>query len=173
MKKILQFRVAALSLIICILTTPVFAQDIDRSLNSPAQTNTIQESQEHPHPDDVFEEGLSLLDRVAVFVTDHVGTFGFFLIIMFWTLLWLLWNTFAPPHWKFDPFPSFALWLFISNVIQLTLLPLLMVGQNISDMRFKAKIDVDHHIMINLSDKMDKIYEKLDQIDDQIKRIQN
>lgn len=38
------------------------------------------------------EESLSLLERVAVWITDHVGTMGFFLIILAWTVGWLGWN---------------------------------------------------------------------------------
>ena len=56
---------------------------------------------------------------------------GFFLIIMAWTFIWLGWNILAPPAWGFDPYPAFVLWLFISNMIQILLMPLIMVGQNL------------------------------------------
>lgn len=36
-----------------------------------------------------FRGSFSLLDRVALVVTRRVGTFGFFLIILAWTLIWL------------------------------------------------------------------------------------
>lgn len=32
---------------------------------------------------------------------------------------------------RFDPYAAFVLWLFISNMIQLFLMPLIMLGQNI------------------------------------------
>ena len=76
-------------------------------------------------------ERLSAIDKVAVWITEHVGSMGFFMIIFGWTLLWLSWNTLAPPHLRFDPFPSFVLWLFISNMIQIFLMPLIMIGQNL------------------------------------------
>lgn len=34
-------------------------------------------------------ERLSPLDKLAVWITDRVGTMGFFLIIFIWTVLWL------------------------------------------------------------------------------------
>lgn len=71
------------------------------------------------------------LDRLAVSITEHVGTMVFFLIIFTWTVCWLFWNMFAPKSLRFDPYPGFVLWLFISNMIQLFLMPLLLIGQNL------------------------------------------
>ena len=42
---------------------------------------------------------------------------------------------FAPTDLRFDPYPAFVLWLFISNMIQIFLMPLLMVGQNLQAKR--------------------------------------
>jgi len=56
---------------------------------------------------------------------------GFFTIIFSWTALWLSWNTLAPAELRFDPFPAFVLWLFISNMIQICLMPLILIGQNL------------------------------------------
>ena len=69
-------------------------------------------------------EKLSKLDNLALWVTVRVGTMGFFLIIMAWTFIWLGWNILAPSAWSFDPYPAFVLWLFISNMIQILLMPL-------------------------------------------------
>jgi uncharacterized membrane protein len=89
----------------------------------------------------------SMLDRVAVWITDHVGSMGFFLIIFTWTALWLGWNMFAPKAARFDPFPAFVLWLFISNMIQLFLMPLIMIGQNVqsrhADLRAEADLNIN------------------------------
>ncbi len=91
-------------------------------------------------------ENLSKLDKLAIFVTERVGTMGFFLIIFVWTLLWLSWNIFAPLQYRFDPFPAFVLWLFISNVIQLFLTPLIMVGQNLQGRHAEARAEADFEI---------------------------
>ena len=90
---------------------------------------------------------LSLLDRLACLITDRVGTMGFFFIVVFWTVIWLAWNLLAPPRLQFDPPTAFVLWLFISNLIQLLLMPLIMVGQNIqgrhSELRAESDLDVN------------------------------
>ena len=72
-------------------------------------------------------------ERLAVWVTDRVGSMGFFFAIATWTILWLGWNTLGPAELRFDPGPSFLTWLFVSNLLQLHLMPLIMVGQNLQD----------------------------------------
>jgi uncharacterized membrane protein len=93
------------------------------------------------------QERLSPLDKAALFVTNRVGTFGFFLIILGWTVVWLSFNMLGPRQWRWDPAPAFVLWLFISNMIQIFLMPLLMVGQNLqgrhSELRAAADFDVN------------------------------
>jgi uncharacterized membrane protein len=82
-------------------------------------------------PKEGAPENLAALDRLAVWITERVGTMVFFLIIFTWTVCWLFWNMLAPKSLRFDPYPGFVLWLFISNMIQLFLMPLLMIGQNL------------------------------------------
>lgn len=94
----------------------------------------------------VHKENLTKLERLAVWITDHVGTMGFFLIILTWTILWLGWNILAPKHLSFDPFPGFVLWLFISNMIQIFLMPLIMVGQNLQGRHAEARADADFDV---------------------------
>ena len=90
----------------------------------------------------------SILGRVALWITEHVGTMGFFLIIFLWTVAWLGWNVFAPKTARFDTYPGFVLWLFISNMIQLFLMPLIMLGQNIQAKHSDLRAEVDLKINI-------------------------
>lgn len=92
------------------------------------------------------QERLSKLDRIASFITEYVGTMGFFLIIFFWTVLWLSWNIFTPTALHFDPYPAFVLWLFISNMIQIFLMPLLLVGQNLQGRHSEARAEADFEV---------------------------
>ena len=87
---------------------------------------------------------LSSLERVAVFVTERIGTMGFFFIIFIWTGVWLSWNIFAPRNLRFDPYPAFVLWLFISNLIQIHLMPLIMVGQNLQGKHSELRAEQDY-----------------------------
>jgi len=100
-----------------------------------------------PNPNATHKKNLSNLDQLGLKVTNRVGTMEFFFTIFTWTILWLSWNIFAPKPLRFDPFPAFVLWLFISNLIQLHLMPLLMVGQNIQSRH--AEIRSEHDYQIN------------------------
>lgn len=85
----------------------------------------------------------TLLSRIALWITEHVGSMTFFLIIFVWTTAWLSWNMLAPKAVRFDPYPAFVLWLFISNMIQLFLMPLIMLGQNIQSKQAEIRAEVD------------------------------
>lgn len=92
------------------------------------------------------KQSMSRLNKVALWITQHVGTMGFFIIIFIWTVAWLSWNTLAAPLLRFDPFPAFVLWLFMSNMIQIFLMPLLMIGQNLQSQHAEARAETDFEI---------------------------
>jgi len=91
-------------------------------------------------------ENLTGLEKFAVAVTRRVGTMGFFFIIFAWTLLWVGWNVFAPAPLRFDPYPAFVLWLIISNAIQISLMPLIMIGQNLQGKHGEARAEADFEV---------------------------
>ena len=100
---------------------------------------------------DVYQQGLSPLDKLAAAITDKVGSMGFFLLILTWTILWTGYNILASEvpalHWKsFDPFPAFVAYLLISNVIQILLMPLIMVGQNVQSRHSEIRAQLDFEI---------------------------
>lgn len=86
---------------------------------------------------------LTSKERFALGITHHVGSMGFFLLLFVWTILWLGWNIFGPIEHRFDPAPAFVIWLFASNIIQLILLPLIMVGQNIEARAADKRAEAD------------------------------
>ena len=110
---------------------------------------SLAELQKMKSPENVNAEiqgSLSLLDRLAIGITDKIGTMGFFFLIFLWTVCWLGWNIFAPRSLQFDPFPAFVLWLFISNMIQIFLMPLLLIGQNIQGKHAEARANDDYNV---------------------------
>ena len=98
------------------------------------------------HVNREHREGLSPLQQVALWITNHVGTRGFFLVIFIWTAVWLSWNALAPDRLRFDPFPAFVLWLFISNMVQIFLMPLIMVGQNLQARHSEARAEAEFEL---------------------------
>ncbi len=117
------------------------------------------------------EQGLSPLERFATQVTDRVGTMGFFLIILAWTVLWLAWNSLAPRGVRFDPYPAFVLWLFISNMIQILLMPLIMVGQNLQGRHSEARAQSDYEVNVKAEREIETILLHLEDQAEKIRRI--
>jgi uncharacterized membrane protein len=120
-------------------------------------------------------ERLTRLEKLALWITVHVGSMGFFIIIFSWTVIWLTWNTLAPGGLRFDPYPAFVLWLFISNMIQIFLMPLIMIGQNLqsrhAEMRAEADFEVNtkaeveiETILMHLENQNELIVKILDEL---------
>ena len=107
-------------------------------------------------------EKLSTLDRLACWITSRVGTMGFFLIVLTWTVIWLGWNLLAPGALQFDPPIAFVFWLFISNLIQLLLMPLIMVGQNVQGRHSELRADHDLEVNVKAEGEIEVILEHLE-----------
>ncbi|ABU58671.1 DUF1003 domain-containing protein [Roseiflexus castenholzii] len=107
-------------------------------------------------------EQIGRLDRLALFITERVGTMGFFLVIFIWTVLWLGWNILAPKPLQFDPPMAFVFWLFISNMIQILLMPLLMVGQNLQGRHAELRAQSDYEINLRAEREIDAILQHLE-----------
>ena len=99
-----------------------------------------------PKGDGIKTIPASPLDRLALWITLRVGSMGFFVIIFIWTVSWLSWNILATRAVRFDPYPGFVLWLFISNMIQLFLMPLILIGQNLQSKESDQRAKNDYKI---------------------------
>jgi uncharacterized membrane protein len=135
------------------------------SIHLPKPPSLKELKQERPKLQDVnerFEGKLTPLDRFAIWITTRVGTIGFFFIIFLWTLLWLGWNLAAPKNLQFDPPMGFVLWLFISNLIQLMLMPLIMVGQNIQGRHSEARAENDLEVNVRAEKEIEVILHHLE-----------
>src|SRR4051812_41248234 len=109
----------------------------------PVSIGELKKRREQILKKNEMEKKTSVLEKIAIWITEHVGSMGFFIIIFTWTATWLSWNIFAPKNLRFDPFPGFVLWLFISNMIQLFLMPMILLGQNIESKQSDAKAEAD------------------------------
>ena len=115
----------------------------------------------------VYEKSLKTLDRLAIAITNRVGSIGFFLIIAAWTVLWTGYNILASEipalHWPaFDPFPAFVAYLLISNVIQILLMPLIMVGQNLQGRHSETRAELDFQVNLKNEISLTEVLRRLD-----------
>jgi uncharacterized membrane protein len=121
----------------------------------------------------VYKELLSKTEIFAIWITNKVGSIGFFLIIFIWTFLWLSWNIFAPKDLRFDPYPAFVFWLFISNMIQIFLMPLIMVGQNLESKHSEIRAETDYEVNIKSEQEIGIIKQNIDEIKEMIYQLTN
>jgi uncharacterized membrane protein len=114
------------------------------------------------HPHKSVDEAITPLNRLAIWITVRVGSMGFFLLIFFWTLVWLGWNLLAPASLQFDPPMAFVFWLFISNVIQILLMPLIMVGQNLLGRHAEARAEHDLEVNVRAEQEIEMVLRHLE-----------
>lgn len=110
-------------------------------------------------------ESLSKLERLALFVTEHVGSMGFFFLLLTVTVVWVLWNSYAPKEFRFDPFPAFVLWLFCSNILQLLLMPMVLIGQNLQGRHAEVRGELDYDLNVRAEKEIKRILTHLEKQD--------
>ncbi|MEK7592024.1 MAG: DUF1003 domain-containing protein [Patescibacteria group bacterium] len=116
----------------------------------------------------VHKDKLTKTEKLALFVTKKIGTMGFFAIIFFWTMGWLGWNVVMPEELRFDPYPAFVLWLFISNLIQIHLMPLIMIGQNIQGRHAELRAEHEYEASIKSEKGIEALLEHMEKQQDLI-----
>lgn len=87
---------------------------------------------------------------------------GFFFLIIGWTTIWLGWNMLMPKALQFDPYPGFVLWLFISNMIQIFLMPLILIGQNLQGKHAETRAEADFDINVKAEIEIETILKHLE-----------
>ncbi|MGZ6004770.1 MAG: DUF1003 domain-containing protein [Candidatus Saccharimonadales bacterium] len=85
------------------------------------------------------KNSLKLQDRIALSVTAAIGTMYAVYAFALFMAGWILWQS-KLAHKPFDPYP-FAFLLFMGNIVQLLLMPLIMVGQNIQSKHSEIRAD--------------------------------
>ncbi len=139
------------------------------------EIKTIEELNKNPLPQQNLiahhKRNMSSLDKLALWITNKVGSMNFFFLIFGWTFIWLGWNTLAPAHLRFDPFPAFVLWLFLSNMIQIFLMPLIMIGQNLQSKHSELRAEQDFLINKKAETEVETILEHLENQDELILEI--
>jgi uncharacterized membrane protein len=109
---------------------------------------------------DVRGSGINM--RIGQAVTTAVGTMGAFYFFAASMAAWMLWQSEA--QHPFDPYP-FAFLLFLGNIVQLLLMPLIMVGQNIQTAHADARAEADFEVNRRAEDEIGKLLAGLREID--------
>jgi len=78
---------------------------------------------------------------------------------------------FLPKNVQFDPYPAFVLWLFISNMIQIFLMPLILVGQNLQGRHAELRAEADFEVNKKAETEIETILNRLEEQDKMILEI--
>src|SRR5262249_40995405 len=87
-----------------------------------------------------------------------------------WSVVWLSWNALAPKAVRFDPAPAFVMWLFISNLIQIGLMPLIMVGQNLQSRHSELRAQADYEVNVRADKQIDIVLLHVQRVAAQLER---
>jgi uncharacterized membrane protein len=114
------------------------------------------------------EAALAFQDRLALLITSAVGTM--YAVYFFVVALagWMLWQG-AISHRPFDPYP-FAFLLFMGNIVQLLLMPLIMVGQNIQGRHAELRSDEEYKTTLSSYRDLEIILQHMDAQDKELQR---
>jgi len=123
--------------------------------------NQNQLSRHQPkNVNDMHKKGLGLQDRVAVKITAAVGTMYAVYFFAIFMAGWMLWQSHLANK-PFDPYP-FAFLLFLGNIVQLLLMPLIMVGQNIQGRHAQIRSDEEYKTTMTSYHDIESILKHLD-----------
>ncbi|MEI6478347.1 MAG: DUF1003 domain-containing protein [bacterium] len=114
------------------------------------------------------QQALGLQDKIALAITTAIGTMYAVYVFALFMGGWMLWQTKVSGA-PFDPYP-FAFLLFLGNIIQLLLMPLIMVGQNIQARHSELRTDEEYKTTMTSYRDIERILTHLDEQDKQILR---
>ncbi len=120
------------------------------------------------NPNLKHKKSIGLQDRIALAITGAIGTMY---AVYFFALAmagWMIWQSLFDKH-PFDPFP-FAFLLFLGNIIQLLLMPLIMVGQNLQGRHSQIRAEEDFKTNQASYRDIEQILLHLDSQDKQMKK---
>ena len=111
---------------------------------------------------------LNFQDKIALLITGAIGTMYAVYFFALFMAGWILWQSFLDKH-PFDPFP-FIFLLFIGNIVQLLLMPLIMVGQNLQSKHAQLRSDEEFKTTESIYRDIETILAHLNDQDKQMKK---
>jgi len=126
-------------------------------------------SNERHQPENVNKKhkaSLGVQDRIALTITTAIGTMYAVYVFAIFMAGWMLWQGHISHH-PFDPYP-FAFLLFMGNIVQLLLMPLIMVGQNIQSRHAEIRADEEYKTTMTSYKDIEHILAHLDAQDQEL-----
>jgi len=110
------------------------------------------------HP--IFKAKLTLGQRSADIVTKMCGSWGFIIGVLTFMAIWMVINIYMIIN-KWDPYP-FILLNFVLSCLAAMQAPIILMSQNRQTERDRMKLNYDYNINKKSLEKIEKIYNKLE-----------
>ena len=120
------------------------------------------------NPNVKHKKSIGLQDKIALTITGAIGTMYAVYVFALFMAGWMIWQAHFDTK-PFDPYP-FAFLLFLGNIIQLLLMPLIMVGQNLQGRHSEIRAEEDFKTNQASYKDIEQILIHLDQQDKQMKK---
>lgn len=115
------------------------------------------------------KESLKTQDKIALLITRAIGTMYVVYIFIVFMGLWMFWQAWVSNQ-PFDPYP-FAFLLFLANIVQLVLMPLIMVGQSLQNRHAEFRAQEEFEATQATFRDIEKILVHLDMQDKTLKKL--
>lgn len=140
-----------------------------QSVETSEKTKEYLSSRHQPeNVNSKHRQSLGFQDRLALLVTGGVGTMYAVYFFALFMAGWMLWQA-KFDNQPIDPFP-FAFLLFMGNIVQLLLMPLIMVGQNLQGRHSEVRAEEEYSTTTSSFHDIEKILLHLDAQDQEMLR---
>jgi len=128
------------------------------------QTNHIVRTRASRNVNDMFEEKLTLGDRLADALTAAVGTMSFVYVNLAWFGTWMVVNLgLIPGLAPFDPFP-FGLLTMIVSLEAIFLSLFVLISQNRADAKDRLRSELDYRVNVKAELEIGQLHEKVEAV---------
>lgn len=111
----------------------------------------------------VYQEKLTLGDRVADRVTEFGGSWGFILSYLFLTAVWVIINVTNLLAQPFDPYPFIFLNLILSGLAGIQA-PIILMSQNRQDAKDRFRDELEYRLNLKAELEIRHLNEKMDML---------
>jgi len=109
----------------------------------------------------IHKKQFGLQDKIALTITAAIGTMYAVYFFALFIAGWMFWQTYLTST-PFDPYP-FIFLLFLGNIIQLLLMPLILVSQNIQGRHAEIRAEEEFKTTASIYKDIEHILIRLDE----------
>jgi CRP/FNR family cyclic AMP-dependent transcriptional regulator len=110
---------------------------------------------------EVIEEKLTPLQRMAYWVADWFGSVSFLILHLVLFIVWMIWNSAPVGLVQFDPFPYSALCMVVSlEAIFLSIV--VLITQNLEGAREKIRSGIEYDVNLKAELEINHLHSKVD-----------